>query len=73
MRPPRSAIAYGSGLRRPEAIALDVANLVFESGQLRVRPGNGKKPRQAPLAPSALPALEDWLQVRRQEPGPALN
>ncbi len=30
------------------------------SGQLRVRRGNGKKPRQAPLAPSALPALEDW-------------
>jgi integrase-like protein len=64
------AIAYGSGVRRAEAIALDLADLDFTAGQLRVRQGKGKKPRQAPLAPSAQPALEDWLQVRGRDPGP---
>jgi len=64
------AIAYGSGVRRAEAIALDLADLDFASGQLRVRHGKGKNPRQAPLAPTAQPALEDWLQVRGHEPGP---
>ncbi len=58
---PPFSIAYGSGVRRPEAIALDVADLDFANGQLRVGQGNGKKPRQAPLAPSAFPVLEDWL------------
>src|SRR6202011_6190521 len=37
---------------------------------LRVRRGKGRKPRQVTLPPSALPALEDWLQVRGSEPGP---
>jgi Phage integrase family len=64
------AIAYGSGVQRAEAIALDLADLDFTAGQLRVRQGKGKKPGQAPLAPSAQPALEDWLQVRGRDPGP---
>ena len=65
------AIAYGSGVRRAEAIALDLADLDFTAGQLRVRQGKGKKPRQPPLAPSAQPALEDRLQVRGRDPGPS--
>src|SRR5256714_2893944 len=64
------ALAYSCGLRRSEAVVIDVANLDLLSGELRVRRGKGRKPRQITLPPSALPALEDWLQARGSEPGP---
>lgn len=63
-------------MRRPpwqlaDGNAVEILNLLdFAAGQLRVRQGKGKRPRLAPLAPSAQPALEDWLQVRGREPGP---
>jgi integrase len=63
------ALAYGCGLRRSEAVALDVADLDLVGGELRVRRGKGKKPRQVTLPPSTVPALEDWLEVRGPEPG----
>jgi integrase len=63
-------LAYGCGLRRSEAVAVDFADLNLVSGELRVRRGKGRKPRQLNLPPSALPALQDWLQVRGREPGP---
>src|SRR2546421_2938052 len=64
------ALAYGCGLRRSEAVAVDIADLDLVSGELRVRRGKGRKPQQLNLPPSAVPALQDWLQVRGQEPGP---
>jgi integrase len=64
------ALAYGCGLRRSEAVAVDVADLDLVTGELRVRRGKGRKPRQVNLPPSAVPALQDWLLVRGQEPGP---
>jgi integrase len=64
------ALTYGFGLRRSEAVAVDVADLDLFSGELRVRRGKGRKPRQLNLPPSAMPALQDWLQVRGQEPSP---
>jgi integrase len=64
------ALAYSCGLRRSEAVAIDLADLDPVSGELRVRRGKGRKPRQLTLPPSALPALQDWLQVRGSEPGP---
>jgi integrase/recombinase XerD len=64
------ALAYGCGLRRAEAVALDLGDVDLVAGELRVRRGKGRKPRQVPLPPSAIPALEDWLQVRGEEPGP---
>ena len=64
------ALTYGCGLRRSEAVAVDVADLDLVSGELRVRLGKGRKRRQLNLPPSAMPALQDWLQVRGQEPGP---
>jgi integrase len=63
------ALAYGCGLRRSEAVALDVADLDLVGGELRVRRGKGKKPRQVTLPPSTVPALQDWLEVRGPEPG----
>jgi integrase len=64
------ALAYSCGLRRSEAVATDLADLDLVGGELRVRRGKGRKPRQVTLPPSALPALEDWLQARGSEPGP---
>jgi integrase len=64
------ALTYSCGLRRSEAVAVDVADLDSVNGALRVRRGKGRKPRQVTLPPSALPALQDWLQARGPEPGP---
>ena len=64
------ALAYSCGLRRSEAVAVDLADLDLVGGELRVRRGKGRKPRQLTLPPSALPALQDWLQVRGTGPGP---
>jgi integrase len=64
------ALAYGCGLRRAEVVSLDLEDLDLDAGQLRVRRGKGRKPRLAALPPSAIPALQDWLQVRGSEPGP---
>src|SRR5256714_3298488 len=45
------ALAYSCGLRRSEAVAIDVADLDLLSGELRVRRGKGRKPRQLNLPP----------------------
>jgi integrase/recombinase XerD len=66
------ALAYSCGLRRAEAVAVDLADLDLVGAELRVRRGKGRKPRQLTLPPSALPALQDWLQVRGTEEGPLL-
>jgi integrase len=64
------SLLYASGLRRAEAVALEVADFDPISGQLRVRRGKGRKPRSISLPVSALPALQDWLEARGDEPGP---
>jgi integrase len=63
------ALAYSCGLRRSEAVAVDLADLDLVGGEVRVRRGKGRKPRLLTVPPSALPALQDWLQVRGSEPG----
>jgi integrase len=64
------ALAYSCGLRRSEAVAIDLGDVDVISGELRVRRGKGRKPRQVTVPPSGLPALQDWLQARGSEPGP---
>jgi integrase/recombinase XerD len=67
------SLLYASGLRRAEAVALELADLDLVTGQLRVRRSKGRKPRPVSLPASALPALRDWLQVRGNEPGPLFS
>jgi site-specific recombinase XerC len=62
-------VLYGAGLRRAEAAALDLADLDAESGSLRVL-GRGNKQRLAYVRHGALTALEDWLALRGEQPGP---
>src|SRR5437762_6353746 len=57
------ALLYGSGLRRAEAVGLEVADYDREAGTLKVR-GKGNKERLAHLGDASQAALEAWLSVR---------
>lgn len=63
------AVLMGAGLRREEAVLLDVEDLNPRTGELRVR-GKGNKDRQVFAAPGALAVLRRWLGIRGQAPGP---
>jgi site-specific recombinase XerD len=65
-------ILRGGGLRRSEAVGLDLEDYDPRNGELRVL-GKGNKERIVYLANGAKAALEDWLSVRGDEPGPLLT
>ena len=65
------ALMAGMGLRRAEAAAADVADYDAREGTLRVR-GKGNRARLAYPAPGTRAALDAWLTVRGQAPGPLL-
>ncbi|KAB8332293.1 tyrosine-type recombinase/integrase [Scytonema tolypothrichoides VB-61278] len=58
------AILSGSGLRRSEAVALDLGDYNSEDGSLQVRKGKGGKSRTVYLPAGAVAALDAWLKVR---------
>jgi len=68
------ATLYAGGLRRSEAVALDVgdydATYSADAGALTVRHGKGHKERVVYLQNGARTAMGDWLVIRGQEPGP---
>jgi integrase len=66
------ALLLGAGVRCSELAGLLRQDLDTESGRLLVR-SKGRKERVAWLAPSGLPAVRDWLQVRGDQQGPLLN
>jgi len=66
------AVLYGAGLRRSEAVALDLADYDPESGALTVRAGKGRKARVAYLGGGGPEALEGWLHYRGDTAGPLL-
>lgn len=63
------AILYGSGARRAEIVALDLADYDPKTGRLVLR-GKGGKERAAFATNGAKDAIADWLAVRGQDPGP---
>jgi len=65
------ALLYGAGLRRSEAVALDV--VAFDCGGATVRVlGKGNKERSVPVPAAAVAALRAWLELRGSAPGPLL-
>src|ERR1700681_693293 len=62
------ALLYGSGLRRAEAVGLQVADYDREAGTLKVR-GKGNKERMAHLGDASQAALDAWLFLRGTAPG----
>lgn len=58
-----------AGLRRAEAVALDVASYERQTGTLTVH-GKGDKYRTVTLGPNARTRLESWLSARGPTPGP---
>lgn len=63
------AAGYGCGLRRHEMAGLQVGDLDLVQRRFTIR-GKGNKERVVPIPPGAVRALQDYLTVRGNEPGP---
>ena len=66
-------LLYGCGVRRAELAAVDLADFARDgedNATLTVQHGKGNKRRGIPVNDGTLEALEDWLSVRGDEPGP---
>lgn len=66
------AILRGGGLRREEAVNLELKDLNIADGSLRVRRGKGNKERTVYLPPLLLSLVEDWISVRGKTRGALL-
>lgn len=66
------AILRGTGLRRGEAVALNVEDLNVEEQSLNIRHGKGDKERVVYLPDSAMEYVNNWLSNRGLKPGALL-
>jgi len=67
------AILSGSGLRRGEAVALDLVDYNPSEGSLQVRKGKGGKSRMVYLPVGAVAAVDAWVKVRGDAPGALIS
>lgn len=67
------AILFGAGVRRAEAVALDLGDFNAETGAIAVRRGKGNKGRVVYAGPGARQAIVDWIAYRGTESGPLLR
>ncbi|HSG04798.1 MAG TPA: tyrosine-type recombinase/integrase, partial [Nitrospiria bacterium] len=63
------ALLFACGLRRAEAVALDMADVDTVTGGITIREGKGRKDRTTYAINGALQA---WAEVRGTAPGPFL-
>lgn len=54
---------YSSGLRLSELVNLDIADIDFQEGYLKIRFAKGGKQRQVPIGIKALESIRKWLSV----------
>lgn len=64
------ALLRGTGLRRSEAVALDLGDYDPAAGAIIIRSGKGNKERLTYVAGGTKAALDAWLTVRGQAAGP---
>ena len=57
-----------NGLRRSEVVDLNLED--FTDSLLIVRKGKGQKYREVPVGPTTEQAINDWISIRGDEPGP---
>ncbi len=63
------AVLYSGGLRRSEAVALDLGDYEPATEALTIRSGKGRKGRVV-YVPAAADRLSSWLELRGPDPGP---
>lgn len=66
------AILRGGGLRREEVVNLNLKDLDYSTGALKVRRGKGGKDRTVYLPTGLLKLVEDWLRIRGSSKGSIL-
>ena len=66
------SLLYGGGLRRSEAVGLDLTDYDPDTGSITIRRGKGMKDRVAYATNGGKAALDDWLAVRGDAAGPLL-
>jgi site-specific recombinase XerC len=66
------ALLVGAGLRRAEAVSLDLDSLDADVETVLVR-GKGDVVRDVPFSPGVRRAVKAWLRARGDEPGPLLT
>lgn len=64
------AVLYGAGVRRAEAVQLDLADFDAGTGEVRVRSGKGNKDRLTYVQGLGCMAVEVWIDVRGSDAGP---
>jgi len=60
-------VMFSTGVRVSELVALKVEDVDFLGESIRIR-GKGKKERISPVSPSALSALRNYLEIRKNDP-----
>jgi integrase/recombinase XerC len=60
-------VLFSTGVRVSELVDLDFAEVDFQTQVIRVR-GKGKKQRTTPLGPTAIAAINKYLELRRMDP-----
>jgi site-specific recombinase XerD len=63
------SVLYGAGVRRAEAVAIDLADYDATSGALAIRHGKGRQQRLVYATNGSRAALDAWLGVRGDGPG----
>jgi len=67
------ALLYGTGARRSEVVALDVADVTLATGAVVIRSGKGRQSRVAYIADGGGAAVAGWLACRGRAAGPLLH
>lgn len=62
-------VIYATGCRASELCGIDLADLLFEQGVVRIRKGKGKKERLVPIGRSAIEAIHAYLPQRTAQLG----